>query len=140
MTVVALARRMYGDGDAWSPKQIRDYLEAEHGLEGLALMTVRRWVVPGQDETERRRNSESYHRRKTAGPRAVPTLDTPAKRLARMRVLRAAGLSYGGIAAVMKVDTGVEMDREQIRHLLSRRRSPGRLAPQTCRVLMEGRA
>lgn len=126
MTVVSLARRLYGDGDSWTPTQIKRYLAEHHDL-NVALVTVRCWVVPGFAEDQRRLNSESYHRRKTLtvgkGPRAT-ALDTPEKRLARLRVLREAGVSFTGIAKVFAIDTGVELDDEQVRYLLTQARNP----------------
>lgn len=128
MTLVSLARKLYGDGDSWSPTQIKRYLAAEYGVD-VALVTVRCWVVPGFADEQRRLNTESYHRRKGSsnckpkGP-APTALDTPEKRLARMRVLRNADVSFSAIAKVFAVDTGVELSAEDVRYLLKLAANP----------------
>lgn len=139
MTLVSMARRMYGDGDSWTPTQIKRYLAKEHGAD-VALVTVRCWVVPGFAEEQRRLNAESYHRRKKDGPKrkgpAYTSLDTPEKRLARLRVLRQAGVSFSGIAKVFAVDTGVELSDEEVRYVLTQATNPRSAAMR--RKLMGG--
>src|ERR671917_2241098 len=97
--VVKLARTMYGDGDSWTPTQIKRYLN-EQG-HPVCLKTVRTWVVPGVAEDYQRHNNLYYQRRKRRA--GAPAL-TP---LQRMRQLRDAGLTFSGIAVILRVDWGV---------------------------------
>ena len=110
---IALARRMYGNGDAWTPVQIRMYL-AGNGID-VALYTIRCWVVPGELEEQRRRNRESYHRRRN---------NTVVGLLDRMLELRSAGLSFAAIAKVIGLDYGVRMNADQARYYVNERREP----------------
>lgn len=118
MRTVRLARQMYGNGDAWTPKQIQRYLAGE-GID-VALYTVRTWVVPGEAEIARRRNLESYYRRQRGG-RASKT-----PMLTRMLELRDAGLSFSAIAKVMRLDHGLDMSTEMARYYVNERREPSR--------------
>lgn len=120
MSMVTLARRMYSDGDAWTPTQIRNYLRERYDLD-VSLTTIRCWVVPGEADAQRRRNIESYQRRKDprGGRRAADRgWTTAADRVARLKVLRDAGLSFRSCAIVLEVDTGVQLTDEQVRYLL----------------------
>jgi hypothetical protein len=131
MSTVTLARQMYGDGDSWTIWQIRNYLRDHHGCEGLSENTVRHWVRPDEAEHYRRQNLARYHARMAQKRATVPApspiadvepiLDTPMRRLRRLRALRAAGLTYTGISKVFLLDTGVHLDHNQLRHLLGRR-------------------
>jgi hypothetical protein len=104
---IALARRLYGDGDAWTPTQIIRYLERKGVQPVPSLNTVRLWVVPGLADEQRAMNMRSYHSRSARGarrgPGGRPPSDELAARLGRMRTLREAGLSYTGIAIVARI-------------------------------------
>lgn len=107
--VVALARRMYGDGDAWTPPQIRRYLIDAGHVASVSENTVRRWVVPGW---ERRHNLNRS--RAAAARRAKATADLDRQMLA----LRARGLPYSAIAVVVEMYHGERMDAEKARYRL----------------------
>jgi hypothetical protein len=129
MTVVTLARTMYGDGDSWTIWQIRNYLREKHGYTTLSENTVRWWVRPNEAEHYRQQNlarqrARAAKRKVTAAasaPDSVPVLDTPTTRLRRLRALRGAGLTFTAISKVFELDTGVHLTPEQLRQLLSRR-------------------
>lgn len=111
-----LARRMYGNGDSWTPTQIRTYF-ADRGTD-VSLNTVRIWVIPGIAAEQRKQNTASYHRRQGAPPpSATPILD-------RMLELRSAGLTFTAIASVVRLDLGLPLDREQARYYVNARREP----------------
>lgn len=107
MSMITLARRMYGDGDAWQITQIRNYLRDEFDASTLTIGTVRRWVIPSYDDEQRRWNTESYRRR-------APRPDGPD--VARLRALRVAGLSYPSLAIVANLDYGTILTGEELRH------------------------
>jgi hypothetical protein len=109
-----LARTMYGDGDAWSPTEIVRYL-AEQGVI-VDRVTVLRWVDPGFAERRRREQRDAAKRRRA---RVAPTLV-----LDRMRELRSAGLSFSGIAVVVRLDWGVDLSGDQVRYYLRTGREP----------------
>lgn len=93
-----LARTMYGDGDSWSPTQIAAYL-ADRGIL-VHPNTVRLWVIPSLAEQHRVR------RRKPASKTSV---------LGRVCQLREAGLSYTAIAALLRLDLGLEVNADHVR-------------------------
>jgi hypothetical protein len=133
VSVMMLAKSMYADGDSWTPTQIRDYLRTHvDGCEGISENTIRFWVVPGEADQHRRANLARYHARQAKAkaaanaappppPVAEQILDTPRKRLRRLRALREAGLTYTAISKVFELDTGVYLDPNQLRQLLGRR-------------------
>jgi hypothetical protein len=108
------AREMYGDGDAWSLTQIARYLTAQGTP--VDRITVKRWVLPGFAEQRRREQRDAASRRR-ARVRSVPVL-------ARMRDLRTAGLSYAGIAIVLRLDWGLEMSADHVRYYMRKGREP----------------
>lgn len=120
---IALARRLYGDGDAWTPTQIVRYLEHQ-GVDPVpSLNTIRLWVVPGMADEQRAMNIRSYHARQARrasrrGPGGRPPADVQTARLSRLRTLREAGLSYTGIAIVAGLDLGLDLTDEQARYVL----------------------
>jgi hypothetical protein len=143
MSIVTLARRMYGDGDAWTIWQIRNYLREHHGCESLSENTVRWWVRPEEAEHYRKQNLARQHARRAARKAAAQpvaddvdsVLDTATRRLRRLRALRAAGVSFTAISKVFELDTGVHLDADQLRYLLGRRERHG-LSPLWTRKLM----
>lgn len=110
---------MYGDGDSWTPTQIARYLAAQGTVVHVA--TVREWVIPGLAERRQKRQNLARQRRArgvTAKPRTLsPLLD-------RMISLRAAGLSYGGIVIVIRLDWRVVLSEDQVRYAIRMRREP----------------
>lgn len=127
MATVRLARKLYGDGDAWTPSQIRDYL-AEQGIR-VHRNTVALWVVPGLDEHHRRQNNDSYRRRRAGQPR-LKRSETPL--LDRMLEMRAAGLSFTAVANMMRLDYGLDMTTDTARYYVRAGREP-RLPAQRAR-------
>lgn len=131
MSLVTMARRMYGDGDSWTPTQIRDYLARAHGASGLTLGTVRRWVLPQEAAEQRAANRAAATRR-----RASPDLQQRSfVRWAWLLRLRAEGLSFRGMVIVARVTWGVELDPEVVRYAVRN----GRLTPSLANRL-DGRA
>jgi hypothetical protein len=114
MTTVTLARRMYGDGDSWTPTQIARYLNAQ-GIE-VHPNTVRYWVVPRFAERQRRANIESYRRRNNVS-------DTPA--LDRARELRSIGLSLTAVSLMLRHEGVADVTVEQLRYSLRTGRDLG---------------
>lgn len=116
---VRRAREMYGDGDSWTPTQIARYLVAQGTVVHVA--TVREWVIPGLAERRQKRQNLARQRKArgiTARPRTLsPLLD-------RMISLRAAGLSYGGIVIVIRLDWRVVLTEDQVRYAIRMRREP----------------
>jgi ABC-type transporter Mla MlaB component len=113
MATMKLAQTMYGDGESWTPTQIRRYLIEQMGEDAPSLTTVRRWVVPGVAE-EYRRWKRNYARRVAAGEvtrRTAPILH-------RMRQLREAGVTFVDISIVIRLDEGVALTQEQVRYYL----------------------
>lgn len=117
---VALARRMYADGDGWTPTEIVRYL-TERGTP-VALSTVRTWVVPGMAEVQRAANMASYRRRRKTQPPDVEGSATPI--LDRMQELHAVGVSYSGIARVVGLDHGVPLTPDLVRYYMRMGREP----------------
>lgn len=115
---VALARQMYGDGDAWTVDGIVRYF-AGQGI-AVSRSTVRRWVRPEYREQELRRRSELN--RATKGEPAPKA--KPRTIIARMRQLRAAGVTHRSIAAVLEVDHGLHLNASQVRYYLKTGREP----------------
>jgi hypothetical protein len=113
---VALAKTMYGDGDAWTPTQIARYL-AEQGTPA-SVVTIRRWVDP--DYAERRRIAQRAEARARRGAPVVS--DTPM--LDRMRQLRAGGVFFSQIALVLRIDHGLKLTEGQVRYYLRKGREP----------------
>jgi hypothetical protein len=116
---IALARQLYGDGDSWTPTQIVRYLE-RNGVQPVpTLGTVRRWVVPGMADAHRELNLRSYHARRAKRHGNGPVqADDPAVRLARLRALRDAGMSYASLAILAAVDFDLQITDDQMRYVL----------------------
>lgn len=124
MTTVLLARRLYGDGDSWTPGQIRRYLTEQEGIE-VSLHTIWRWVVPGVAEQQRAQNNEAYRRRRDRQRQIPEPEPQPTESiLDRMLELRAAGASFTGIAAAIGVYHGIRMTPEMARYYVRTRREP----------------
>lgn len=129
---VALARAMYGDGDSWTPTQIWRYLNQQG--HPVCLKTVRRWVVPGCNEDHLRRNAAYYAQKEqrdrtdtvpTAEPMAVAEPTPPATTpYGRMRQLRDAKMSYRGIATILQLDFGLDVNVDRVRYCLRVGRCP----------------
>lgn len=119
MATVTLARTMYGDGEGWTPTEIMRYLH-EQGID-VSMQTVRRWVIPGEDE---RRKAEAAARRARKRRNANGPL------LERMRELRGAGLTFTAVAKVIDLDYGVTITTEQCRYCLHHGRDPRHLRPR----------
>lgn len=113
---IALAREMYGDGDAWTPGEIQRYL-ARQGID-VAVTTVRRWVRPGVRERQNENNRMFKLRAKmrSEAPPVKPLGDRELDR--RMLDLRDAGLAYSAIAVVVGVYHGAELTEDQVRYRL----------------------
>lgn len=124
MSTVLLVRRLYGQGDSWTPGQIRRYLAEQEGIE-VSLHTIWRWAVPGVAEQQRAQNNESYRRRrdrlKRERPEPVPATESI---LGRMLELRAAGASFTGVAAAIGVYHGIRMTPEMARYYVRSHREP----------------
>ena len=117
---IALARRMYGDGDAWTPTQIMRYIEAQ-GIRPVPTEgTVRRWVIPAVAEAHRAANARSMRTsRAAARDRDDVDLETvAAERLARFRVLHDAGMAYASLAVLARVDHGLQWTPDIARYVL----------------------
>lgn len=113
---VALAKTMYGNGDAWTPTEIARYL-AEQGTPA-SVVTIRRWVDP--NFAERRRIAQRAAARARRGAPVVS--QTPM--LDRMRELRAGGVFFSQIAVVLRIDHGLKMSEGQVRYYLRKGREP----------------
>lgn len=64
VTLMGVARRMYGNGDSWTVGEIRNYLAEHHGADGISENTVRGWVIPAFADEQRRLNRRTQARRK----------------------------------------------------------------------------
>lgn len=118
---VLLARRMYADGEGWTPTEIVRYLEAQGTP--VALMTIRRWVVPGTEEEERQRNNFSYRRRQARAARNVePTFELPESGVRYQREfmerLLAEGVPCASIARCCQVVFGGRFTAAEVRDIL----------------------
>lgn len=118
---MALARRMYGDGDSWTPTQIVRYLAEVKSID-VSLNTIRLWVIPGMADEHRARNIASHRRRRTTrkptpAPSSTPILD-------RMLKLRDARLPFTSIAKVLNLDYNLHLTPEQTRYYINTRREP----------------
>lgn len=107
---IALARRMYGNGDSWTPTQIQSYF-AERGLH-VARSTIRAWVV--EEDTMKRRERDRLRYRREQGGGMAPALSVED----RIVQLREGGLSHAAISKVVALDFGVELSRTQVHHRL----------------------
>lgn len=119
LSTMLLAQTMYGDGESWTPTQIRRYLIEQMGDAAPSLTTIRVWVIPGLAD-ERRRWKRNYERRAAAGQ--VKRCTTPI--LNRMRQLAEAGVAFVDIAIVVRLDEGVALTPEQVRYYLRHGREP----------------
>ncbi len=119
-STVALARSMYGAGDAWTPTQIARYL-ADHG-KLVSVATIREWVIPGLAE-KRRRAQNARTRQRAAGQ---PTPPEPTPLLDRIRQLREQEIGYRAIGIVLGVYEGAPLTAHQVRHALTAGREPKR--------------
>ena len=122
VTVMCTAREMYGDGDSWTPTQIHRYF-AEH-LDGPtpSVRTIRKWVVPGEVELQRRLQEASQQRAKDRAGGGAPRLSTgelsERQLLERMLLLRRTGLTFNAIAKVVEVYHAVSLTEHQVRSRL----------------------
>lgn len=107
---VALARDLHSRG--MNPERIVRVLREEYSVD-VARSTVSYWVRPWTYEQQLRSQREIRRRNRT------PILD-------RMRVLRAAGVTYASIGRVIGVDFGVPLDESQVRYYLRHGREPRR--------------
>lgn len=168
---IALARQMYGDGDAWNITEIQKHLNAR-GV-NCAWSTVKGWVDPEYQQRRELSDRDRKRRewRRAHGPRAFRVLDDDARAAVigllrddaglsdeqvqavmrivfrdtaklskavenaervlppwapdagevfdRMRALRDAGLTFTGIANVIRLDYGVPMGAEDARYALN---------------------
>jgi hypothetical protein len=121
---MALARRMYGAGNSWTPTQIKNYL-ATNGVR-VSLNTIRLWVIPGMADEHRHANKANAARRQARKNQAPPPVGpaAPVGLLDRMLALRHAGLPFVSIAKVIDLDYGVVMSGEQVRYYIRTRREP----------------
>jgi hypothetical protein len=112
--VVAQARSLSKAG--WAPGDICNILHKETGRRPV-LETVKCWV--DDDYAEKRRRAFASQKRKERRARGVTWLPQCANtdtKCYRMRVLRDAGLTHNAIAAVMRLDYGVEISGAQVRY------------------------
>lgn len=112
--VVAQARSLAEAG--WEPGEIRNILHKEIGRRPT-LETVRCWV--DEAYADRRRRAFAAQKRKERRERGVTWLPQCANtdtKCHRMFALREAGLPNTSIAAVMKLDYGVELTHHQVRY------------------------
>lgn len=124
----ALARRMYGDGDAWNPTQIQRYIAAtaEPGQPVPSRTTIRLWV---RDDLAEDHRAADRARRQVARARAVLALHDALPPVDEdMRRLHNAGLTYTAIAKALEVYHGVTLSADQVRYALNRRAVRNRTA------------
>lgn len=127
-TVMALARRMYGDGDSWTPTQIYRYM-LEH-LDGPvpSVNTIRRWVIPAEADAQRAWTAASERRRRAAARATTPVQPdeelTERALLTRMVLLRRTGLSYSAIAKVVALYHDQALTEHQVRLRLLKAGAP----------------
>lgn len=122
---VAEARRLYDDGDSWTPWQIwslfrRRGISVSHG-------TVRGWVVPGEAERIRERNRVAAAEARAAATdgRVGGRAPTGAWKWARAQALhRTAGLSGPSIAALFRFDYGDAIEPSALAAALQRGTPP----------------
>ncbi len=101
---IAMARRMYGTGDSWTPTQIRRYIGGK-GLPIPSESTIRRWLIPAQAAASAEAAKLANRRRRAVKARIVEL---------RFEV----GLSYAAIARLIRHDHGIEaraVDRETVK-------------------------
>ncbi len=67
---VALVRRMYGDGDSWTPTQIRRYL-AQQGLPVPSESTLRGWLIPSERAAQAQAAKLANRRRRAVRARVI---------------------------------------------------------------------
>ena len=121
LTAPVRARALELHEAGWGPTQIEKILAAEFPDRACPSRgTIWRWANPdayrGQVERRRALSAANY----SGG---WPGVCSPEWKIQRMRVLRAAGLSYSAIAAVMHVD--FPADRKLTEYLVSTALSTG---------------
>jgi hypothetical protein len=126
------ARHLAENGWGDSPTEIRRQLQREGVVPLPSLSTIRCWLYPKEADAHRARAAASDRRRRAARPFAsfrIPRT-VEAKR-ARMQALAEAGLSAADVAAVMKLDFGVELGPETVRYSLQHGSVPRALKERT---------
>ncbi len=102
----------------WGPTAIRGFL-AKDGQDPLpSVATICEWT--DQHYRDRQRAMKREYKRRRRGERKP----LPTSVLTRMNELRAAGVSYTGIGAVIGVDYGVLLTPEQTRYYVQQGREP----------------
>jgi hypothetical protein len=110
IAVVNRARKLADAG--WNAAQIARRIPTEFpGIEP-AQTTVRRWVDPEYAERQKTRHRVGGSKARKWGWR---------RRLDRARDLRSAGLTYSAIAAVMRLDFGLDLSEQQVERLVNER-------------------
>jgi hypothetical protein len=125
MRVITFARRLH-EQNGWSAHRIRKVL-GERGYHP-AHSTVIGWISEDsraarleRSRLYRRRNGRGIHR----GPKRIELWE---QRLARMREMRRAGLSFRAIAAMAKLDfDGLDLTEDQVRYMLNGETRPRRI-------------
>lgn len=125
--MVEEARRLYGDGDAWSPYQIAELFK-RRGTP-VNRRTIARWVDP--DAAHRQRAADAAaaaERRAERSDGRVVCLRPPtgAWKWKRAQSLRRAGAPVGAIATVMEFDFGDGVTADELRHAFDGNRPPRR--------------
>lgn len=114
--MLVAARQLYGDGNAWTPTEIRRFLEQDFDEPIPTVGTIRRWVIPAEAEAQRQQNAEcaaNRQERRARITRPGPLGDRALDR--RMLEMRRRGLSYSAIAQVVDMYHGVSLTEEQVR-------------------------
>lgn len=101
----ATLRRVYELNEAgWTPTQMLLVL-ADEGFDRPSLTTIYLWLRPDYRERSRVANQRRSARRSaSSGSFHWPARRSPEWKLARMRVLKDAGLSCEAVATVMTLD------------------------------------
>lgn len=126
--LMAIAREMYGDGNSWTPTQIRRWMEENIDGPTPHLNTIRIWVVPGCAEEHRRQNMEAQRRKRSAASKdgaGAASRRLSARELERqMLLLRREGLSFSAIATVVAVYHAEPLTEHQVRFRLQKQGVP----------------
>lgn len=112
---MALARQMYGDGDAWTVGQIVEYLTRQGTP--VSRGTVQLWLRPQRKRAYYDRRNERRRTRAEAAVSPHPILD-------RIRALRVEDVSYSAISGVLRVDGVANLSEEIVRYAFLNAREP----------------
>lgn len=126
---MATAQRMHAAG--WTPTQLVRYFAGQDLA--VAESTVRRWVIPAEAEGQREHNRACGRARRARGPAALSMV--AVMRHARLKQLRAGGLTFTALAIVARIDFDLDFNSDQMRHLLR-----GNLTARKARRLTEATA